>query len=114
MAINGIGGISSMSVEAFKLDGSVVIPQYGVNRQIAAGSRGAYCLASIVDALYEADRVARQRRKSPDFALFPPRRRYRLCRLARRATGVQGPRFGDADYLSAVIDRGGLRVISAQ
>ena len=103
-----------MSVEAFKLDGSVVIPQYGVNRQISAGSRGAYGLALIVDALYEAVRIAGQRRKRPDFVLLRHCRRYRLCSLANRATGVLDRRFGDAYDLSSVIDSGGLRVISAQ
>ena len=70
VVINGVGGISTLS-EVFKRDGSVVFPQYCVNRYVVAGSRGAYGLASIVDALYKAVLVANQRRKRSGFAFFP-------------------------------------------
>ena len=114
MVINGVGVRSSVS-EVRKLEGMVVFPQYGVNRKAGAGSRGAYGLALIVDALYEAVRLARQRRKSSDFAFFPHYRQYRRSRLlARRASGVRDRRLRNAYYLSAVIDSGGLPVISAQ
>src|ERR1700752_1410321 len=93
----------------------VVFPQYGVNRKAGAGSRGAHGLALIVEALHEAVRLARQRRKSSDFASFPHYRQYRRSRLlARRASGVRDRRLRNAYYLSAVIDGAGLPIISSQ
>ena len=102
VVINGVGGISIVS-EVWKLEGSVVCPQYGVSRYAGAGSRGAYGLALIVDALYEAIWVASHRRKRSDFAFFPNCRRYDLSRLASWASGVLDRRFRNAYYLSAVI-----------
>src|SRR5271170_6926725 len=87
VVINGVGVISIES-EVWKLEGSVVFPQYGVNRKAGAGSRGAHGLALIVEALHEAVWVAIHRRKSSDFTSFPKYRRYNLSRLARRASGV--------------------------
>src|SRR5271156_1375277 len=114
VVINGVGVISIES-EVWKLEGSVVFPQYGVNRKAGAGSRGAHGLALIVEALHEAVRFARQRRKRSDFAFFPHYRQYRRSGLlARRASGVRDRRFRNAYYLSAVIDSTGLPVISAQ
>src|SRR5437899_1028891 len=113
VVINGVG-VTSNASEVWKLEGSVVFPQYGVSRYVGAGYRGAYGLASIVDALYEAVWVASHRRKRSDFAFFPQYRRYNLSRLARRASGVRDRRFRNAYYLSAVIDSAGLPVISAQ
>jgi len=113
VVINGIGVTSSKS-EVWKLEGSVVLPQYRVVRYVAAVSRGAYGLASIVDALYEAVWVANQGRKRSGFAFFPKYRRNNLSRLARRASGVLDRRFRNAHYLSAVIDSTGLPVITAQ
>src|ERR1700693_983449 len=111
VVINGVGVTSSAS-EVWKLEGGVVFPQYRVSRYVGAGSRGAYGLALIVDALYKAVGVASHRGKSSDFAFFPQYRRYRLSRLASRASGVRDCRFGNAYYLSAVIDSAGLPVIS--
>src|SRR5271154_6869821 len=113
VVINGVGVISIES-EVWKLGGSVVFPQYGVGRYVAAVSRGAYGLALIVDALYEAVWVASHRRKRSDFASFPKYRRNNLSRLAGRASGVLDRRFRNAYYLSAVIDSAGLPVISAE
>src|SRR5271170_6933871 len=113
VVINGVGVISSAS-EAWKLEGSVVFPQYRVGRYVGAGSRGAYGLALIVDALYETVWVAIHRRKRPGFAFFPKYRRNNLSGLARRASGVRDRRFRNAYYLSAVIDSTGLPVITAQ
>jgi hypothetical protein len=70
VVIDSVGGSSSNS-QVWKLVDSAVFPQYGVSRDVGAGSRRAYGLAFIVDALYEAIWFAGQRKKSPDCALVP-------------------------------------------
>src|ERR1051326_1412852 len=104
MFINGVGVTSCMS-EIWKLVCRAMLPQYGVVRDVGAGSRGAYGLAVIVEALNKAVCVANQSGKSPDFAFFPYYGRYDLSGLAGRTSGVRDWRFRNA-YDSTVIIHG--------
>src|ERR1700692_427077 len=112
LVVNGVGH-GARSSEVRKLGDSAVVPHYGVRK--GAGSRIACSLALIVDAVRHPVWIATECRKRLGFALFPQSRQVNpIIRIARRACRVHHTVFRKSCDFSALIDRAGLPVISAQ
>src|SRR6266446_2978915 len=110
LIVNAEGDIGTRKSEVRKLGGNAVFPQYSVKR-CGAGSRIAYGLALIVEAVRDPVWISTHRRKRLGFAFFPQHRQFNPI---RRASGVHDSVFRKSCDLSMVIDRAGLPVISAE